>query len=131
MQTKERKHLPPNSRKYREFLSGFENYRRGENSNRGIDNEIRNLIPQYSTIDKFLTKYRSKPWSNLNYKSLTIVVLGHGIEADKVYLRTLLDRCESLNKIVMFRYDSETEESYQNKCSFFVPYCSNIEQIYY
>ncbi len=129
---RQRKHLCPNSEKYKELLSGFERYQNLVNSSKGIEDEDWNSIPHARIIRKFLKRYPSQILPKIHYKSIeSVVILGHGIEADKVYLKNLLERCERLSRVVIFRYDGEPEESYQNKSSFFVPYCSNIEQAYY
>ena len=126
------KRLPPDSKKYQELLSGLESYQHWENSGRGLDEEAQAFIPHYQTIHSFLKKYRQHPFPGLDYRAIkTVVVLGHGIEADKVYLKTLLGQCKHLDKAVIFRYDGETEESYQNKCRFFAPYCGTIQQASY
>ena len=127
-----RKGLSPDGKKYRELLSGLQAYHHWENSGRGIDGEVRKIIPRYRTIRRFLKRCRAKPFPPLDYRAVrTLVVLGHGIEADKVYLKTLLEQCSGLRKVVLFRYDGEPEESFQSKRAFFEPYCKNITQAYY
>ena len=127
-----RRRLSPDGRKYRALLSGLEGYQHWESSGRGLPEEAHKFIPQYRAIRRFLRRYRANPFPALDYGAVrTVVVLGHGIEADRVYLKHLLDRCGGLRQIVIFRYDGETEESYRDKRAFFAPYCGRIEQAYY
>ncbi len=115
---------------YKKLYNGLESYLHWENTGRGLDDEVQKFIPKYKKINKFLKNYRNKsPLPELDYSIIeTIVVLGHGIEADKKYLESLLNKCCNLNKVVIFRYSGETDESYKNKSKFFEPYCENIIQ---
>lgn len=128
-----RRHLlPPGEKKRRELLDGLQACQHWENSGRGLEEEMRSIIPRYGTVRRFQKRYRAKPFPPLDYGAFrTLVLLGHGIEADRVYLGKLLEQCRRLDKAVIFRYDGETQESFQHKCAFFAPYCANIVQASY
>lgn len=68
----------------------------------------------------------------INYgKISTIVVLGHGIEADRVFLEKIVKKCSHLKKVVIFRYAGESDSSYNAKADFFKPYCKRIRSVMY
>ena len=122
-----------NGKKYRALADGLESYHHWENSGRGLEEEVKKFIPKYRRIDAFLKKYRKHLGApKIRYKEIkTIVVLGHGIEADRVFLREIVEKCDHVKKIVIYRYEGETDESYNKKASFFYPYCREIEQACY
>lgn len=120
----------PRSNEYKDLIKGLEEYHFWENTGRGIDDEVKTFIKKYNTIHKFLKKYRKNAIvPKINYKKIeTIVVLGHGIQADKVFLKSMIEKCNNLKKVVIFRYNGEEQDSYEDKVSFFKCYCKNIEQ---
>ena len=128
-----KKKYDPTGKKYQALREGLENYHHWENTGRGIDDEVKEFIPHYSTIDKFLKKHRSHFLTpDLKYKNIKkLVILGHGIEADRKFLEEILKRCINLEKVVIYRYSGEDESVYNYKVSFFTEYCKNIEQIKY
>ena len=127
-----RKRLPPGGKKYRELLDGLQAVQHWENSGRGLEDEMRNIIPRYRTVCRFLKRHRARPFPALDYRAIrSLVVLGHGIEADRAYLTELLNRCAGLERVTIFRYDGEPEESWQNKRAFFTPYCETVVQTHY
>lgn len=125
--------LEPGSAEYRERIYGFEVYQHYENSGRGIDSEVQALIPHYRLVNQFIKAYR--PDGNLpkiNYNKITtLVVMGHGIEADRTFLQTILKRCTRLKKVVIFRYSEESDDSFNTKADFFKPYCRRIRSVKY
>ena len=122
-----------NDKKYNELISSLQKYHQGESSGRGLDDEVIKGIPKFRIIDKFLRRYRAKFYvPNINYTKIeTIAILGHGIEADRVFLKMILEKCVNLSKVVIYRYDGEDDNSYNAKVSFFTPYCNNIEEAIY
>ena len=124
--------LCPGSPQYNRMIAGLEGYHHWENSGRGLEEEMKAILPGYGTIHRFLTAYRLAPFPGLEFSSIrTVVALGHGIEGDKAYLRSLMDRCGGIDRIVLFRYDGEPEESYQRKRRFFAPYCDRVDPAFY
>lgn len=128
-----KKKYDPQGRKYKALLSGLEGYQQWENTGRGLDEEAESFIPEYRTVNKFLKKYRSNSeLPKLQYQKIrTIAVLGHGIEADKVYLNDILKKCKNLHTVVIYRFAGESDESYFSKTAFFRPHCKEVEQINY
>lgn len=118
---------------YRCLLSGLKEYRRQENTGKGIDDETEYLIPNFSEIKNLLQNIRNKPSiPELRYQQIkTVVVLGHGIEADQNFLKRILSACTNLQKIVLFRYEKEPEASIQRKRDFLLPYSQNIQTVLY
>lgn len=128
-----KKHLAPNCKEYKELFKGFELYLSLATGGRGIDGELLPSIPKHRTICRFFERY-DEDWSlpKMDYNAVEkVVVLGHGIEADRVYLNRILEKCPRLNKAIIFRYDTESDESYNSKRDFFSPYCQEIEEVYY
>lgn len=124
--------LTPDSDKYKTLVSSLKSYQHWENSGRGLENEIKKIIPYYKLIDKFVKQYREHPIPNIDYSQIqTIVILGHGIEADKKFLAEILSSCHHLKEVVIFRYCGEEEDAFQKKQDFFAPYCTNIKTVYY
>lgn len=87
----------------------------------------------YNIIHSFITKYRRKNIiPHLKHKRIkTLVVLGHGIESDKVFLKSIIEKCINIEKIIIYRYANESDINFNRKCSFFKTYCDNIVEIYY
>lgn len=70
--------------------------------------------------------------SNFRYgKIKKVIVLGHSIQADKQYLSTLLERCVSLRKVVIFSHSKESPKEWEEKAKFFKPYCKKIVRAWY
>ncbi len=115
------------------LLSGLEAYQQRENSGRGIDEEVSSLIPAYRKVDRILRRIRKQgEIPAVNYRKIkTIVVMGHGIESDRVFLNKIVSACTRLERVVLFRYKGETDESFDAKMDFFRPYCNDIQTMYY
>lgn len=128
-----KKKYDANGNKYKTLVDGLEAYHHWENTGRGIDDEVKEFIPKYKKIHVFLKKYRKHlglpkiPYNKIK----TIVVLGHGIEADRKFLEEIITKCVNLTKVVIYKHGEENDESYNKKVSFFAPYCKNIEPINY
>lgn len=121
-------HLHPDDEIFQELMRSLEAYQHSENAGRGIDDEIESLIPYFHQIDSFLRGVRNgKPIPDVLLSRITtLVVMGHGIEADQVYLKDILRRCHHLKKVVIFRYAGESNVSFDAKAAFFRPYCKRI-----
>ena len=126
-------HLLPDSAEYRERIAGLEAYQHHENSGRGVDDEVESFIPHYQFVDQFVKSYRKQTGiPNINYNKIsTLVVLGHGIEADRVFLTRIIKKCTHLKKVVIFRYAGESDDSFNAKATFFKPYCKRVRSIMY
>ena len=125
-----RKHERCNSQT---LLPGLEAYQHWENSGRGIEEEAASFIPEYHKVDRILRRIRKHgEIPSLNYRRVkTIVVMGHGIKSDQVFLQKIVSACTGLERIVLFRYNGESDESYKAKMEFFHPYCDDIQTVYY
>ncbi len=127
------KGVNPDSEEYKSLLSDLESYQHWENTGRGLDDEIAETIPNYEAVDNFLKKYRANcEIPNISYDKIkTVAVLGHGIEADKVYLDAILSNSNNLKKVVIYRHDRESDSEFKRKADFFRPYCEKIVEIKY
>lgn len=126
-------HLLPGSEEYNERIVGLESYQHYENSDRGLDDEVESFIPHYRLVDQFMKNYRRLDGiPDINYSKITtLVVLGHGIEADRVFLERIIRKCRHLKKVVIYRYSGESDDSFNAKADFFEPYCKRIRSIMY
>ena len=126
-------HLQLGSVEYNERIAGLEAYQLYENSGRGLDDEVETFIPHYQLVDQFMNLYKhSGDIPHINYSKIeTIVVLGHGIEADRVFLERIIKKCTRLRKVVIFRYNEESDSSYDAKQNFFKPFCNRIRSVMY
>lgn len=114
------------------FLECLEIYQTYANSGRGLDDEIGQEVYEFKQAKDIMNIVKENDYPEVSYKEIkTIVILGHGIEADKVYLDGLLQKCPNIEKIIIFRYDKESDESFNKKISFFKPYCKTIESAKY
>lgn len=126
-------HLKHSSEKHSKILSGLESYQHWENTGRGIDEEVETFIPEYQFIHKLMNKIRrTGDIPNLDYSKInTLLVIGHGIEADRVYLDKILSQCSNVSKVILYRFDGESEKSIEKKRSFLSAYCNDIDVIGY
>lgn len=126
-------HLPAGSAEYDERIASLETYQQYENSGRGIDEEDETIIPHFHLVDEFLKAYRKNGYlPSISFNKIsTIVVLGHGIEADRVFLSRIIEKCPRLKKVVIFRYEGESDHSFDMKAEFFKPYCKRIRSAKY
>lgn len=130
---KEEMGLETGSPKYKELTSSLELYQQEENSGRGFSSNAKAYIPNFRFIDDFMRKYRNScDIPGIDYKNITtIVVLGHGIEADQVYLNRILSKCNKLQKVVIYRYCGEPDSEFTKKVEFFQPHCKEVCSIFY
>ncbi len=121
------------SRKQKALITSLESYHHWENTGRGIDDEIQKCIPSYHFINRFISKQRRKSQiDKINYSKIdTIIILGHGIEADRVLIDNILSKCSALNEVLIYRYEGESDEEFARKKDFFKPHCENITEEYY
>lgn len=120
-------------KKYNKLLSGLETYQHWENTGRGIDEEVETLIPKFQFIDRLMKKLRkANDIPNIDYAHIgTLLIIGHGIEADSVYLDKILSQCENVGKVVLYRFKGESEQSIVRKRDFLSAYFNDIDIIYY
>lgn len=125
--------LRPENKMYKKLISGLNTYHHWENTGRGLDVEIKRIIPYYWIIERFLKRYRKNfEISGIRFFDVeTLIVLGHGIEADRVFLKSIVEKCVNLKKVVIYRYHGESEESFSAKVAFFSPHCEDVEQVDY
>lgn len=85
--------IAKNHKRYKTLTSSLQTYQHWENSGRRLEEEIKKAIPSYKLINKFIKAYRKQVIPNIDYENIqTFVVLGHGIEADKEFLKKLFLR---------------------------------------
>ncbi len=125
--------LDPGSSEYEKLISSLEAYQHCENSGRGVDLDLEAVIPDFHLVDHFLQDYKKRrDIPDFDYPKIsTIVVMGHGIEADQVFLKKILARCTRLKKVVIYRYHGESDSSFEKKADFFRPYCKKIRCVFY
>lgn len=124
--------IAKNHKKYKTLTSSLQTYQHWENSGRGLEEEIKKTIPSYKLIDKFIKVYRKQVIPNIDYGNIqTFVVLGHGIEADKEFLKEIISSCDNLKKVIIYRYNRESDDEFVKKEVFFRPYCDNIQVVKY
>lgn len=126
-------HLQPDSAEYSERISGLKAYQHYENSGRGLDEEVESFIPYYQLVDQFIKAHRKGgDIPKIDYGRInTIVVMGHGIEADRVFLQRIIRKCTHLKKVIIFRYAGEEDASFNAKVDFFKPYCKKVRSLMY
>ncbi len=126
-------HLQPGSDEYSERIDGLKSYQHYENSGSGVDEEVESFIPHYQLVNQFVQTYRKGgDIPRIDYKKIsTLVILGHGIEADQAFLQRIIKKCSGLKKVVIFRYAGESDTSYNTKADFFKPYCKRVRGVMY
>ena len=64
---------------------------------------------------------------DINYSSVKkVIIIGHSLIADKMFISNVLKKCKNLKKILLFRYDGESEDSFSAKIKFLIPYCKRL-----
>ncbi len=113
------------------LINSFEEYQGMRNSGRGIDEESRKELSNFWFINR-LFKHQLIKLPSINYESIhTVVVLGHGIEADQAYLRSIFDKCSQIYRVVLFTYEGEEEKEFKKRKEFLNKFCDNIITEYY
>lgn len=125
--------ITPGSKIYSDLTDALESYQIWDNSGRGLQEEASDFLPYYRLIDRFVKRYRKyASIPNIDYKHIkTLAVIGHGVEADRVYLDRILSKCVNLEKVVLYRHEKEDDSEFKKRASFFRTYCSNIRYIKY
>lgn len=105
--------------KHKALIECLEIYQTYANSGRGIDDEVGKDVLDFEEAKAIINTIKENDYPNIFYEEIkTIVVLGHGIEADKVYLQGLLQKCPNIEKVIIFRYDKESDEAFNKKARF-------------
>lgn len=130
---RKKKFLKYAPRNYSKILAGLEMYQHWENTGRGIDEEVETFIPKYRFIDRLMKKLRkANDIPNIDYAQVdTLLIIGHGIEADRVYLDKILSQCTNVSKAILYRFHGESDESIEKKQSFLSVFFNNIDVINY
>ena len=125
--------LEADSPEYKRLNSSLEAYQESENSGRGIDIDAEAYIPDFRFIDDFMKKYKDgQDIPEIDYDQITtLIVLGHGIEADQVYLKKILSKCSRLKRVVIFRHCGETDPEFTKRADFFRPHCKKVCPVFY
>ena len=113
---------------YDRLVEGMKEYLVCENAGIDPDTKPASYIQYYRLYRRFIEKYRTnQDVPPIDYNSIEeIVIMGHGIEADREYLTKILERCKGLKKVIIFKYDGESDEIYNVKKDFFAPYCKDV-----
>lgn len=106
----------------------FEHYQVCANAPRGIDEEIRSEICDFELIDSFVQNDAPHMvYPDIDYSKIKkLAVMGHGIEADREFLTSLLGSCTNLKKIILYTYPGEPQTSIAQKISFLQPFCKKL-----
>lgn len=115
---------------YRSLLDDYEMIKKLQNSGKGLEDEDFDKLQNKEFMIKYLAEEPSKPLDVMppcDYTKIKkIIVMGHGIVADRVLLSSMMEQCINLDEIVIFTYDGEVKDSLDMKYSFFKPFCVNI-----
>ena len=105
---------------YIEALAIYLNYR---DTPRGINSENQKEIPMFKDIKKFHAYYKKQGLiPNCDLKSIEkIIVIGHGLVADKTYLKQIFDACKSLKGVDIFSYEGESATTIPKQKRIFCP----------
>ncbi len=118
-------------KKEQRLINSFESYQDMRNSGRGIDENNKKELLDFTFIDRAF-KCVLDELPAINYKGIRMVlVIGHSIEADQAYIRSILDESENIDKIVIFRYDAESDDNFSKKVNFLMPFCRNVVTEFY
>lgn len=91
--------------------------------------EFKEIIQEY-LVSPLRRESQSIP--SFNYSGIReVVVMGHGIVADQVFLSSILKRCRNIEKVIIFSYNGESADEWEKKAAFFRPYCKKIRKLYY
>lgn len=115
------------------LVSSLATYHTCENSGRGIDEDAESYIPDFRFIDDYVHRHRHinlLPAADYGHIS-QMVVLGHGIEADKAFLDRIVTACTKLKTVIIFRYHGESDASFEKKADFFRGYGKRVKMVYY
>ena len=112
--------------KYQETL---ERFLISFHSSKGLEDEDYIDLPGGEMIKEFFTNHDllSIGFGNnapIKYDDIKrVVVMGHGIEADRVLLQEIIKRCINLKEAILFRHEKETDQKYSAREAFFMNYC--------
>ena len=122
--------ISPQNPLYQNLISEYEHIKSLEESGRGLDDEDLNKTEHGGIIRKFIAKRDSNNLfmlPNINYSNIkTVVIIGHSLVADKMFISDIFKKCKNLKKIILFRYDGESDDSFKTKINFLKPHCRFI-----
>lgn len=106
----------------------FEHYQDCANAPRGIDEEVRSEICDFEFIDSIIKNDAPHMiYTDIDCSKIKkLAVMGHGIEADREFLTSLLGSCTNLKKIILYTYLGERKTSLAQKISFLQPFCKKL-----
>lgn len=118
---------------YKTLIESFGKYQMYANSGRGIDDEVEMEIKEFKKIDDFICNECEKRMiPDIDYRNIkTVIVMGHGLESDKEFLKEILQKCTNLKKSIIFRYSGESDDSFNGKSEFFKQYSKKVYEKYY
>lgn len=132
---KESLEISPKDSLYQTLCLEYEQIKNLEESGRGLDDEDLNNFNHGEIIREFIAKRDSEKLymlPDINYSSIKkVIIIGHGLIADKMFISDVLKKCKNLKKIILFRYDGESENSFNAKINFLKPYCKRIVEVKY
>lgn len=129
----ETQHLPADSDVFREWMAQWESYCEYAQSGRGPDIDLCALLSHYTRLEQFAKQHDANAlYPCIPYDRVRrVAVLGHGIEADQVYLSGLMEKCRNPESVILFTYKGEPPEDIRRKADFFLPYCTDISLVPY
>lgn len=115
---------------YDKLVDGYEEILNISTSGKGFEDEDINGWDYEKIYREFLRQKEGHyewDWDGICVDSVKqLFVIGHGIIADKEYLLSLLRKCTQLQKVIIFSYDGESAEEWQQKADFFKPFCKKV-----
>lgn len=104
-----------------EIICDMENSARGEIF---YENTVFDYIIRfYKFVSKIQKEKRLIPDYNIKFDDVKqIVVIGHSLEADEHLLHSMLEKCSSLKRVIIFTYKGEPQKDIKAKMEFFKTY---------
>lgn len=128
-------HISPGDILYQELCEDYEQIQALQNSGKGLDMEDISILKHADFFNKYIPTHCYDDifmQNNIPFEDVhKVVVLGHSIKSDETYLREILDKCQRLQKVILFSYKGEKQEDWEEKAKFFRPYCTCIKRKIY
>ena len=123
-----KEHLDSSDPSFKLLLENFKKYEMYAYSARGIDEEVECEIREFNKINDFIcNKCENTILPDIDYEKIKkVILLGHGLESDKEFLKEMLQKLTKLKKVIIFKYDGEDDISLDNKITFFKQYCKKV-----
>lgn len=106
---------------YDKLADAFIEYQRWSYSGRGADDpDLRNKTRYYDIIHDFLTRLDPIPSiQQVPYEDVKdICIMGHGLEADREYLKAIFCNCKNAKRAFLYFYEGEKKRERKAKIEF-------------